>query len=114
MIEQPITSGLLQGKAINMHLIDKRGNDTSPLFSIDDQRRHRMVVDYEENKVVFKDKPDEWHTLLVTKKGLLMIPLTKDACDRHTPVPPEPLVSRKSRRKHKGCACAAEDCQANQ
>ena len=59
MVEQPITSGLLRGKSINMHLIDKSGNETSPLFSIDDKRRHRMVVDYEENKVMFKDKPEE-------------------------------------------------------
>ena len=46
MVEQPITAGLLQGKTINMHLIDRNGNETSPLFSIDDQRRHRVVVDY--------------------------------------------------------------------
>ena len=49
MVEQPITAGLLTGKTINMHLIDRSGNETSPLFSIDDKRRHRMVVDYEEN-----------------------------------------------------------------
>ena len=69
MVEQPITSGLLKGKTINMHLIDRAGNETSPLFSINDQRRSRMVVDFEENKIMFKDKPDEWHTLPVTKKG---------------------------------------------
>ena len=77
-----------------MHLTDRAGNETSPLFSIDDKRRHRMVVDYEENKVMFKDKPNAWHTLPVTKKGLMMIPLTKEACDRHmtsdAPPPPEP------------------------
>ena len=50
MVEQPITAGLLQGKSITMHLIDRAGNETSPLFSIDDQRRHRMVVYYEESK----------------------------------------------------------------
>ena len=77
MVEQPITAGLLQGKSINTHLIDRSGNETSPLFSIDDQRRHRMVVDYEENKVMFKDKPNEWYTLPTTKKGLRMIPLTR-------------------------------------
>ena len=69
MVEQPITSGLLTGKTISMHLIDRSGNGTSPLFSIGDKRRHRMVVDYEENKVMFKDKPEEWHTLPTTKKG---------------------------------------------
>ena len=84
------------------------------MFSIDDdQRRHRMAVGYAENKVMFNDKPDEWRMLPVTKKGLLMIPLTKDACDRHTPPPPGPLVQRKSRRKHKDCACAVEDCKAD-
>ena len=51
-----------------MHLIDREGTETSPLFSIDDQRRHRVVIDYEENKVMFKGKPDEWYTLPTTKK----------------------------------------------
>ena len=59
MVNQPITSGLLAGTQLKMHLIDRKGNETSPLFSIDDKRRHRMVVDYEENKVMFKDRPDE-------------------------------------------------------
>ena len=106
MVEQPITSGLLQGKTINMHLIDRAGNETSPLFSIDDQRRSRMVVDFEENKVMFKDKPDEWHTLPVTRKGLMMIPLTKEACERHMkpqsaepPPPPSPPTKDTRRRK---------------
>ena len=52
MVGQPTTAGLLQGKTINMHLVDRNGNETSPLFSIDDQRRHRMVVDYEERGYV--------------------------------------------------------------
>ena len=106
MVEQPITSGLLKGKTINMHLIDRAGNETSPLFSIEDQRRARMVVDYEENKIMFKDKPDEWHTLPTTKKGLMMIPLTKEACERHMtppsaepPPPPSPPAKETRHRK---------------
>ncbi len=104
MIEQPITAGLLEGKTINMHLIDREGNETSPLFSIDDQRRHRMVVDYEENKVMFKDRPDEWHTLPTTKKGLMMIPLTKEACERQvttvdTPTKEPTTDSAKAKKK---------------
>ena len=83
MVEQPITSGLLKGKSGSMHLIDRDGNETSPLFSSNDMRRNRMVVDYEENKVMFKDNPETWHTLPVTKKGLMMIPLTNDVFDRH-------------------------------
>ena len=50
MVEQPITAALLSGKTVNMHLIDRTGNDTSPLFSIDETRRLRMAVDYEETK----------------------------------------------------------------
>ena len=88
MINQPITSGRLSGTSINMYLIDREGNETSPLFSIDDQRRHRMVIDYEMNKVMFTDRPEEWHTLPTTKKGLMMIPLTKEACDKHKIEPP--------------------------
>ena len=68
MVEQPITSGRLKGKSINMHLIDRQGNETSPLFSIDDQRRHRMVADYEDNKVMFNDEPNVLHALPTTKR----------------------------------------------
>ena len=67
-----------------MHLIDRVGNDTSPLFSIDEMRRLRMVVDYEENKVTFKVNPDVWHVLPTTKKGLMMIPRAKEACEKKT------------------------------
>ena len=67
-----------------MHLIDREGNDTSSLYSIYDMRRNRMVVDYETNRVTFKDNPEVWPTLPTTKKGLMMIPLTKEACDRHS------------------------------
>ena len=57
-IQQPITSGLLAGESVTMHLIDEAGNDTCPLLSITELRRLRMVIDYEEGKVMFKDKPD--------------------------------------------------------
>ena len=103
MVKQPITAGLLSGKTVSMHLIDRPGNDTSPLFSIDEMRRLRMVVDYEENKVMFKDNPDVWHTLPTTKKGLMMIPLTKEACERHGFVmpPPPPTAKKGLQRKRK-------------
>ena len=68
VVEQPITSGLLAGKSIQMYLIDKAGNDSCPLLSINDLRRLRMVIDYEEGKVMFKDNPDVWHELPTTKK----------------------------------------------
>ena len=73
-----------------------------------------MVVDYEENKVMFKDNPDVWHTLPTTKKGLMMIPLTKEACGRHAivPPPPKPTAQTKQRRRRTekslivaGCSC---------
>ena len=67
----------MQGKTINMRLIDRADNETSPLFSVNDQRRSRMVVDFEENEIMFKDKPDEWHELPVSQKVLMMMPLTK-------------------------------------
>ena len=111
-----------------MHLADRDGNETSPLFSIDDKWRHRMVVDYEENKVMFKDLPDQWHTLPTTKKGLLMLPLTKEACERHkmddivsndatllktTPPPPEPHqeTRKKARKSKKKGICHAFVCK---
>ena len=123
VVEQPITSGLLKGKTINMHLIDRAGSDTSPLFSIDDMRRLRMVADYEENKVLFKDNPTEWHKLPTTKKGLMMIPLTKEACERHSASPPPPPASafatttkeKREKRKKKACnSLACQDCHPQQ
>ena len=65
-----------------------------------------MVIDYEEGKVMFTDNPDVWHELPTTKKGLMMVPLTKEACDRHnmtTPPPPKPTATRnrKNRRRKK-------------
>ena len=112
MVEQPITAGLLSGKTMNMHLIDSVGNDTSPLFSIDEMRRLRMVVDYEENKVMFKDNPDVWHVIPVTKKGLMMIPLTKEACERHQmpPPPPQPTTKTVRKRSKKDRALVVEGC----
>ena len=71
---------------------------------------------------MFKDKPDEWHTLPVTNKGLMMTPLAKEACDRHMPSnqppPPEPpagkvRVKRARKVKGKAQACGAEDCNGD-
>ena len=84
MVEQPVTAGLLSGQSLSMHLIEKAGNDTCPLLSINDLRRLRIVIDYDEGKVMFKDSPEVWHKLPTTRKGLTMIPLTKEACERHT------------------------------
>ena len=118
MVEQPITSGLLAGKSININLIDRAGNETSPLFSMYDMRRLRMVVDYEENKVMSKDNPDIWHELPVTKKGLMMITLTNEACERHNTPPLVPhLVNRHTTRRNKAneeadiCTAEACDCR---
>ena len=60
---QPITAGILQGQKVDFHLIDKKGNGTLPLYPITKMRKHRMVVDYESNKIMFKDRPGEWHEL---------------------------------------------------
>ena len=74
VVEQPIAAGLLAGKTVKMHLIDRAGNDTCPLLSIHDMRTLRMVVDYEDGEIMFKDNPKVWHQL-PTKKGLMLIPL---------------------------------------
>ena len=67
-MEQPVTSGILAGRSLDVHLIDRAGNDTCPLLSINDMRQLRMVVDYEDNKVMLKDEPTVWHTLPTAKK----------------------------------------------
>ena len=64
-----------------------------------------MVTDHEDNEVMFKDNPDVWYELPTTKKGLMMIPLTQEACERHskasTPSPPPKPVSTAPKRKNK-------------
>ena len=86
-VTQPVTSGILKGQKIDFHLIDKPGNETLPLYPISEMRRVRMVVDYEENKVMFKDNPDVWHELPKTggDRGLMIIPLTKEAVENYSP-----------------------------
>ena len=60
-----------------------------------------MVVDYEDNKVMFKDEPTVWHPLPTTKKGLIMVPLTKEACERHRMETPPPPTKHNYARKEK-------------
>ena len=45
-----------------------------------------MVVDYEDNKVMTKDKPNVWHNLPTTggDRGLMLIPLTREAVERYS------------------------------
>ena len=64
-----------------MYLIDKERNDACPLLSINDLRRLRMVIYDEEGQVMFKDNPDVWHELPTTKKEMMMLTLTKEACE---------------------------------
>ena len=44
-----------------------------------------MVIDYEDNKVMFKDKPNVWHSLPTTggDRGLMLIPLTKETDEKY-------------------------------
>ena len=67
LVGQPTTAGLLSGKTVRMHLIDRAGNDTCPLLSIRDMRTLRMVVDYEDGTIMFKDNPNVWRELPITK-----------------------------------------------
>ena len=114
VVEQPVTAGLLAGRSLKMHLIDREGNDTCPLLSINDMKQLRMVVDYEDSKVMFKDEPTVWHPLPTTKKGLMMVPLTKEACERHqmeTPPPPPVKTQRRKKGKEKAFAVCGCECQ---
>lgn len=102
VVEQPITAGLLSGRTIKMHLIDRAGNDTCPLLSMHDLRTLRMVVDYEDGTNMFKDNPNVWHNYRLQKIVLMMIPLTKEACERHaiiTPPPPRPPQTTAKKEK---------------
>ena len=84
-IDQPITSGILAGTTLPLHLVDKEGNTTLPLFPISEMRQQGMVIDYSENKVSFKTNPNKWYKLPTTGAGgtgLMMIPLTAEACEK--------------------------------
>ena len=87
MMTQPITARILKGQQIDFHLIDKKGNETLPLYPISEMRKTRMVGDYEDNKVMFKNQPDVWHELPTTggDRGLMLIPLTQEAVKKYTP-----------------------------
>ena len=61
----------------------------------------RMVVDYEDDKVMFKDNPDVWHELPTTKKAFMMVPLTKEACERHTKTPSTAATTTNSNNTEK-------------
>ena len=114
VVEQPVTSGILAGISLEMQLIDRAGNDTCPLLSINDMRQLRMVVDYEDSKIMFKDEPTVWHTLPTTKKGLMMVPLTKEACERHrmdTPPPTTTVTRRRETGKDNAFAVCGCECQ---
>ena len=84
---QPITAGILQGLEVDFHLIDKEGNETLRLYPTTELRKNKMVVEYEVNKAMLKDKPDAWHDLptIGGPRGLMLIPLTQEAVDWYTP-----------------------------
>ena len=42
----------------------------------------RVVIDYEASSISFKDDPRRWYKLPTTDRGLMLIPLTKEACHR--------------------------------
>ena len=88
MIDQPVTAGILKGSSIPLHVVDKPGNKTLPLFPISEMGKRRMVVDYAENRVSFKNEPHKWYHLPTTGKdgeGLMMLLLTQEAVDKFTP-----------------------------
>ena len=83
-ITQPVTSGLLKGSDLELHLVDKDNNQTPPLLGIDTMKAKKMIVDFETGKCLFKDDPSrQWHQLPRTERGLLLMPLTAEANARY-------------------------------
>ena len=54
-----------------MHRIDRACNVTSPLLSIDDMRRHRMVVGCDVSTGVPNGQPGKWHARARTHRRLM-------------------------------------------
>ena len=53
--KQPITSGLLAGQDIDFHLIYIAGNRTAPLLLIKEMTRLKMIIDFAEGSISYKD-----------------------------------------------------------
>jgi hypothetical protein len=83
--KQPITSGLLAGQVNDFHLIDLAGNRTAPLLSIKEMTRLKMIIDFAEGSVSFKDAlpAHKWYVLPKTPTGLLFLPVTQKVNERH-------------------------------
>ena len=124
MVESTLLKKLLNNRSLldsyreNRQNALDQGNDTCPLLSIHDMRVLRMVVDYEDDKIMFKDNPNVWHELPTTRKGLMMVPLTKEACERHakTPPPPQPpqtTAKRKNNKKKETVFVADVQCRCD-
>ncbi len=69
-------------RPIGLHIIDTPNNHTPPLYPITEMKKRKLIVDYDEDKMCFNDDPTKWYKLPTQKKGLLLIPMTKEACEK--------------------------------
>ena len=59
-IKQPVDYGVAQGRSLNLHVVDKADNATPPLIGLDWMRDNKVLIDVDEGKMMYKDKPDKW------------------------------------------------------
>ena len=83
-ITQPVTAGPFSGEKIDLHVVDTPNNETPPLIGVDYLTEKKAVVDFEEGLIKFKtEKHAKWKRLPRSERGLLLVPLTEEAQQRH-------------------------------
>jgi hypothetical protein len=76
--------GPCEGRELEFHVTRDAGeklNTTPPLVPINWARKHRVIVDYEKDQMVYKDNPTQIYKLPRNHCGLLMVPLTPQAVE---------------------------------
>ena len=69
---------------VPISLFMEQPRPTPLMLGIDFMRTHRMVIDYEDDLVIFKDKPDDVYQLRQSEKGLLMMPMCGQTMQKTT------------------------------
>ena len=78
-VSQEIGYGLLAGEVLIMEILDQPGNATAPLLSIADIAEMGGVLDPKRSTISIRDKAPV--KVPRTRTGLMVIPVTKPACD---------------------------------
>ena len=83
-MEVLVDEGILAGTEVGFSMVDMPDNETSALIGIDWLKENKVVIDDELSKTRFKEDPArQWHCLLTTDLGLMIILVTREAVERY-------------------------------